>query len=108
MTHNRRSRGDRPPATIASYSTTRTLNRRHTDLQSVAQNSQVRDSSEFREDAEAGGARGGARHVRNQPCGRDTQDPDLALLMERWADLPEHIKAAVLSLVTISAPRDDE
>jgi hypothetical protein len=31
------------------------------------------------------------------------KDPELALIVERWPKLPEHIKAAVLALVRTSA-----
>jgi hypothetical protein len=29
----------------------------------------------------------------------ETADPDLARVIDAWADLPQHIKAAVLALV---------
>jgi hypothetical protein len=34
------------------------------------------------------------------------RDPDLTLLVERWPALPEHIKAAIKTLVQ-SAPKQD-
>lgn len=33
------------------------------------------------------------------PDEKPLSDPDLALIQERWPELPEHIKAAVLALV---------
>ena len=42
----------------------------------------------------SGGAKSGAPDAPNA-----RQDPDLVLVVERWLDLPEHIKAAIKALV---------
>jgi hypothetical protein len=43
-------------------------------------------------------AKSGAPNAENTP-----PDPDLALIQDRWPELPEHIKAAVLALVRTGA-----
>jgi len=49
------------------------------------------------------GARHGALSVQNPPSEQTRQDPDLALIVERWHALPEYIKAAVKALVQAHA-----
>jgi hypothetical protein len=44
--------------------------------------------------SETPGAKSGAPSAQNTP-----PDPDLALIQDRWPKLPEHIKAAVVTLV---------
>jgi len=44
-----------------------------------------------------GGAKSGARHAPKQ-----LSDPGLAMIMESWPSLPEHIRAAMKALVLIA------
>ena len=78
------------------------MNQRHTDFHSVADRAQAQLSAKLTDNGETDGARGGARPAQNQPPERTTSDPDLALLIGHWQGLPEHIKAAVLSLVRVT------
>lgn len=48
-----------------------------------------------------GGANSGARNAPNTP--QTTQDSDLALVVDRWPNLPEHIKATVKALIQINS-----
>ncbi len=51
------------------------------------------------------GALYGALPVQKNPSEPTSNDPDLMLIQNRWPTLPEHIKAAVLTLVRASGGR---
>ena len=55
----------------------------------------------------SGGAKSGAHNAPNTP--QPPKDPDLALVVERWPNLPEYIKAAIKTLVnsSLGEPTDE-
>jgi hypothetical protein len=53
----------------------------------------------------SGGARHGALSVQHRPSEQTPQDPDLALVQDRWPNLPEYIKAAIKALVQADTGR---
>jgi hypothetical protein len=67
--------------------------------QSVEQNLQVPQNQALSEPAMSDGALRGALCVQNQPSEQPPKDPDLALIQDCWPNLPQHIKAAITTLV---------
>jgi hypothetical protein len=51
------------------------------------------------------GALCGALSAQNRSSEQSLRDPDLALIVERWQTLPEHIKAAIKALVQVDGGR---
>ena len=80
------------------------LNHRHTDFQSVAQESQPHQDKPLTEMHQGTGAPHGALPVQN--------DPDLVLLNEMWPTLEESIKQTIIILIksqvtSLNSPRKD-
>jgi hypothetical protein len=69
------------------------------DRQSDDQISQNPPNQALSESQMSTGALCGALCVQNRRSEQPPKDPDLALIQDHWPNLPEHIKAAITTLV---------